>query len=124
MRFEQMHHVTAIAGDAQQNGAIALYSIERDLRNAGMGFNDTPLADIVSAGKHSYSEKPFVLTVEEGLALKKAADERGLKVGSAPDTFLGGAHQQAREITAPFRGTLTDEKSGGLVRGRLRVRRR
>ncbi len=54
--------------------------------------------DIVSAGKHAYSEKPFVLTVEEGLALRKAADERGLKVGSAPDTFLGGAHQQAREI--------------------------
>jgi len=54
--------------------------------------------DIVSAGKHSYSEKPFVLSVEEGLALRKAAVERGLKVGSAPDTFLGGAHQQAREI--------------------------
>jgi Predicted dehydrogenases and related proteins len=54
--------------------------------------------DIVSAGKHSYSEKPFVLSVEEGLALKKAADERNLKVGSAPDTFLGGAHQQARDI--------------------------
>ena len=55
-------------------------------------------SDIISAGKHAYSEKPFVLTVEEGLALKKAADERGLKVGSAPDTFLGGAHQQARDI--------------------------
>lgn len=54
--------------------------------------------DIISAGKHSYSEKPFVLTLEEGLSLKKAADERNLKVGSAPDTFLGGAHQQAREI--------------------------
>jgi len=54
--------------------------------------------DIVSAGKHAYSEKPFVLGVEQGLALKKAADERGLKVGSAPDTFLGGAHQQARDI--------------------------
>ncbi len=55
-------------------------------------------SDIISAGKHSYSEKPFVLSVEEGLKLKKAADERGLLVGSAPDTFLGGAHQQAREI--------------------------
>ncbi|SMQ63509.1 Predicted dehydrogenase [Devosia lucknowensis] len=54
--------------------------------------------DIISAGKHSYSEKPFVLSIDEGLSLKKAADERGLKVGSAPDTFLGGAHQQAREI--------------------------
>jgi predicted dehydrogenase len=54
--------------------------------------------DIVSAGKHAYSEKPFVLTLEEGMALKKAADDRHLKVGSAPDTFLGGAHQQARNI--------------------------
>lgn len=54
--------------------------------------------DIVSAGKHAYSEKPFVLSLEEGMALKKAADDRGLRVGSAPDTFLGGAHQQAREI--------------------------
>ena len=54
--------------------------------------------DIVSSGKHAYSEKPFVLTLEEGMALKKAADDRHLKVGSAPDTFLGGAHQQAREI--------------------------
>ncbi|KKC39574.1 oxidoreductase [Devosia epidermidihirudinis] len=54
--------------------------------------------DIVSAGKHAYSEKPFVLSLEEGKSLKKAADERNLKVGSAPDTFLGGAHQQARQI--------------------------
>lgn len=54
--------------------------------------------DIISAGKHTYSEKPFVLSLEEGMALKKAADDRNLKVGSAPDTFLGGAHQQARDI--------------------------
>src|SRR6516225_506602 len=31
--------------------------------------------DAISAGKHVYSEKPFVLSVEEGKALKKAADE-------------------------------------------------
>jgi len=54
--------------------------------------------DSVTAGKHAYSEKPFVLTVKEGKALKKAADSRGLLVGSAPDTFLGGAHQQVRNI--------------------------
>lgn len=54
--------------------------------------------DILTSGKHAYSEKPFVLSVEEGLALKKLAGERNLKVGSAPDTFLGGAHQQARSI--------------------------
>ena len=54
--------------------------------------------DIISAGKHAYSEKPFVLSLEEGKALKQAADERHLRVGSAPDTFLGGAHQQARNL--------------------------
>ncbi len=54
--------------------------------------------DAISAGKHAYSEKPFVLTLKEGKALKKAADSRGLSVGSAPDTFLGGAHQQVRNI--------------------------
>ena len=54
--------------------------------------------DAISAGKHVYSEKPFVLSVEEGKALKKAADESGLCICSAPDTFLGGAHQQVREI--------------------------
>jgi predicted dehydrogenase len=54
--------------------------------------------DAVSAGKHAYSEKPFVLSLKEGLALKKAADKAGVRVGSAPDTFLGGAHQQVRSI--------------------------
>lgn len=51
---------------------------------------------ILEAGKHSYSEKPFVLTLEEGEALSKLAEKKGLRVGSAPDTFLGGAHQLAR----------------------------
>ena len=54
--------------------------------------------DAISAGKHAYSEKPFVLTVEQGNALKAEAAERKLYVGSAPDTFLGGAHQQVREL--------------------------
>ena len=54
--------------------------------------------DAISAGKHAYSEKPFVLSLEEGKALKQAADERHLRVGSAPDTFLGGAHQQVRSL--------------------------
>jgi predicted dehydrogenase len=54
--------------------------------------------DAISAGKHAYSEKPFVLSLEEGKSLKQAAAERKLSVGSAPDTFLGGAHQQVRNL--------------------------
>lgn len=70
--------------------------------------------DILSAGKHAYSEKPFVLSVEEGLALKKLADEKGLRVGSAPDTFLGGAHQQARDI-------IDSGKLGKIASGTMHV---
>ncbi len=66
--------------------------------------------DIISAGKHSYSEKPFVLSLEEGEKLKGAAESRGLLVGSAPDTFLGGAHQQARDIIDS--GVVGEIKSG------------
>ncbi|MFN3145423.1 MAG: Gfo/Idh/MocA family protein [Paracoccaceae bacterium] len=53
---------------------------------------------ILSAGKHVYSEKPFVLSLDEGRALAELAAARGLQVGSAPDTFLGGAHQLARHL--------------------------
>jgi len=52
----------------------------------------------LDAGKHVYSEKPFVLSLKEGLDLKKRAEKKGLRIGSAPDTFLGGAHQQARSL--------------------------
>jgi len=56
----------------------------------------TVTKSILDAGKHAYSEKPLVLSLEEGKALRTLADEKGLRVGSAPDTFLGGAHQLAR----------------------------
>jgi predicted dehydrogenase len=50
----------------------------------------------LEAGKHAYSEKPFVLTLEEGEALRAICEQTGLRVGSAPDTWMGGAHQSAR----------------------------
>ncbi len=53
---------------------------------------------VLDAGKHVYSEKPFVLSVEEGKVLAAAAAEKGLRVGSAPDTFMGGSHQLARNL--------------------------
>lgn len=51
---------------------------------------------ILQAGKHAYSEKPVVLSLEEGKELVALAREKGVRLGSAPDTFFGGAHQAAR----------------------------
>jgi predicted dehydrogenase len=52
---------------------------------------------ILEAGKHVYSEKPLVLTLEQGEELRSIAKAKNLSVGCAPDTFLGGAHQLARK---------------------------
>ncbi|OLP43462.1 Gfo/Idh/MocA family protein [Rhizobium oryziradicis] len=52
---------------------------------------------ILEAGKHVYSEKPLVLSLEQGEDLRRIAKEKGLSVGCAPDTFLGGSHQLARQ---------------------------
>jgi type IV pilus assembly protein PilW len=41
---EGIKRTTTGGGDAQQNGVIALYAMGRDLRSAGMGFNDTAFA--------------------------------------------------------------------------------
>ena len=63
---------------------------------------------ILEAGKHAYSEKPLVLTLEQGVTLRDLANSKGLAVGCAPDTFLGGAHQQARAVLDEGRvGTIT-----------------
>src|SRR6516165_9043138 len=49
----------------------------------------------IAAGKHVHSEKPLGVTVAEARRLIEAAAAKGLRVGCAPDTFLGGAHQTA-----------------------------
>lgn len=52
----------------------------------------------LDAGKHVYSEKPFVLSAADGAAILAKAKAAGLRVGSAPDTFLGSSHQLARHL--------------------------
>ena len=52
----------------------------------------------LNAGKHVYSEKPFVTDMEEGRELLELARERQLKLGNAPDTFLGGRWQTVRRL--------------------------
>ena len=50
----------------------------------------------LAAGKHVYSEKPLGISLVEARKLVVAANTAGKRVGSAPDTFLGGSHQTAR----------------------------
>jgi len=52
----------------------------------------------LQAGKSVYNEKPFCVTREEAQAALALAKEKGLRVGSAPDTFLGGGIQTCRKI--------------------------
>jgi len=51
---------------------------------------------ILDAGKHVYGEKPLTTSFADGVALVEYARERGLSVGCAPDTFMGGGHQAVR----------------------------
>ncbi|OXS61807.1 oxidoreductase [Cohnella sp. CIP 111063] len=52
----------------------------------------------LEAGKHVYVEKPLAATREEGQQVLELARRKGLLVGSAPDTFLGGGIQTAIKL--------------------------
>ncbi len=53
---------------------------------------------ILKAGKHAYSEKPFGVDAAEAAQAMALAEKKGLRVGCAPDTFLGGGQQTARKM--------------------------
>jgi predicted dehydrogenase len=52
----------------------------------------------LEAGKHAYCEKPLGIDPIEALEIAQLAQERGLRIGCAPDTFLGGGHQTCRKL--------------------------
>ena len=50
------------------------------------------------AGKHVYTEKMMVGTLEQANELVALAEEKGLFCGGAPDTYLGASVQLARQL--------------------------
>ncbi|MCY4096381.1 MAG: Gfo/Idh/MocA family oxidoreductase [Gammaproteobacteria bacterium] len=52
----------------------------------------------LESGKHAFCEKPFGLDVKEGERVLSRARELNLRLGCAPDTFLGGGHQTVRHL--------------------------
>jgi predicted dehydrogenase len=62
-----------------------------------LAHTDVSLA-VLNAGKHVHSEKPLGVNMVEARKVMDLADMKGLRVGCAPDTFLGGGHQTARKL--------------------------
>lgn len=94
-------------GSAAEYGIAKACSVDELLADPDIGFviNLTiPQAHgpitlaALEAGKSVYNEKPFTVTREEAQKAITLAKERGLRVGSAPDTFLGGGHQTCRKL--------------------------
>jgi len=52
----------------------------------------------IKAGKHMYAEKPLGTDRADGKKLLAAAKKAGLRVGCAPDTFMGSGIQTARKL--------------------------
>jgi len=54
--------------------------------------------DALAAGKHVYTEKPLATDRESAVALLQRAEELGLVVGCAPDTFMGAGIQACKAL--------------------------
>ncbi len=50
----------------------------------------------LDAGKSVYTEKPLAATFAQGKELVELAEAKNLRLGAAPDTFLGAGYQSAR----------------------------
>jgi len=62
----------------------------------GAHFETTRAA--LEAGKSVFSEKPLALSSAEAQELGELAERRGLRLGCAPDTFLGAGLQTCRKL--------------------------
>ena len=53
---------------------------------------------VLAAGKHVYNEKPLAISLEDARRMIALAESKGLRIGCAPDTFLGGGLQTCRAL--------------------------
>ena len=52
----------------------------------------------LKAGKHVYNEKPLALELSDAREMLELAGAKNLRLGGAPDTFLGGGLQTCRQL--------------------------
>ena len=52
----------------------------------------------LKSGKSVYNEKPLAIAREDAAAMLELAEQKRLRVGGAPDTFMGGGLQTCRKL--------------------------
>ncbi|MDQ0046338.1 hypothetical protein J2T18_000610 [Paenibacillus polymyxa] len=72
---------------------------------------------ILEAGKHVYSKKPLAVSLEDDKRVLDLAKAKNLRVGCAPETFLGAGIQTARHaIQTGMIGQPVAAGAGEMVR--------
>lgn len=87
-------HGIAVAGDVET--VLAVPEVEIVINLTIPAAHAEVAMAALEAGKHVYSEKPLALDPVEGEKVLAEAERRGLRVGNAPDTFLGAGLQSAK----------------------------
>lgn len=89
---EEFHIARACAPDAlMQDGEVEIV-----LNLTPPQFHVALDRQIIAAGKHLFSEKPFAPGVAEAREILALAEQAGVRVGCAPDTFLASGLQSVR----------------------------
>jgi predicted dehydrogenase len=109
--FDSFEIVACADLDAQQARALgkasglAVAGVDELIADPSVGviLNLTPplahaavTAQALAAGKHVYTEKPLAIDEVAAAELTREADRLGLRIGCAPDIFLGSAYQAGR----------------------------
>ena len=63
-----------------------------------MSAHEQIVRQALEAGKHVYTEKSLAPGFMHAKGLAELADRKGLRIGCAPDTFLGGGYQTCRRL--------------------------
>ena len=100
MRVKSVADIRADAADGARRASIGVQAVPIDALLADPDIEivvnlTVPAAHapvslrIIEAGKHVYPEKPLATRFAEAKPVMQAAAAKGLRVGCAPDTFLG-----------------------------------
>lgn len=100
-------HIAKAQAVAEQYGIPKVCTVEELLADEEitMIVNLTPPAahtelnlQILNAGKHLFCEKPYALTMEDAEKTSALAREKGLKIGVAPDSFMGSSLSTCKKL--------------------------